>query len=316
MDRHRDSTRVLGPRRGVGVRPTWRFRLALAVTAAAWLLPTDAPAAVIPVFNGGSGSGGHLPGSPGGANYGAGLTMVNGTPGLDVNFDPSTITFPGGSTKAKAGLGRTQSLSNAKILFAAGTGVSQTDPGHVQSASTLEYTFGATWTIPLNQTFGPPIVGSFSVPIGGVVGAGGSASFQVEVHWDAYNAGLGSSISDARAPYLASQTFTSAGTFATTFTAPASPFTPSSLFSPTNGEGTSQISMHGFMRFMANNDTTTTFIEIPSLEDLPDLANQPSLFSEAYMAFSEVPEPTATGTFALAATGLLAARRRRQGLKH
>jgi MYXO-CTERM domain-containing protein len=292
-----------------------RKRVTLATAAAIALgAAADPPAsgAVVPVFQTGGGSGGHLPGSPGGASSGAALTMNNGTATLDPDFDPSTISFPGGSTTAKVGLGRTQSLNSARILFAAGTGVGQTDPGHVQSASTLEFEFSAQWMIPTSTTFGPAIIGSYSVPIAGKISAGGSATFETEVHWDLYNNAIGNFINDARAPYAATQTFTTPGTFTASFTAPASPFSPTSLASVQFGEGDSSLRLRGFIRLTANNELEPSLIEIPTKADFPELAGNTELFQEAYFGYDVVPEPTSAVTLAAAALGLLTARRRRR----
>jgi len=49
------------------------------------------------------------------------------------------------STTAKAGMARTQSTTTAKISFASGTGVDQSDPEHVQTSSTVRIDFNLVW---------------------------------------------------------------------------------------------------------------------------------------------------------------------------
>lgn len=295
---------------------------AIIATAACALLATNALAGVVPSFNSATATATHDAGT--GSPFGAGVTVNNGTASKSGPWNPHTFTFAGGSTKAKAGIARSQSSTTAKVTFASGTGVDQTDPSHIQPTSSMQLDFNVVWDI-VGGTFGPPIVGSFSVPVGVKVEAGGSATFQCEVHWD-MRMTTDVILPDVRDPYSVTMPF-SAGTHLTSFTAPAAPFSPSSI---TDGAGIDQISMHGFIRFEVNNDTAPALIALLGPEvtnqaadpqgfadwqelllDFPELLdpqNAPFRY-EPGAGFVEVPEPGAAG--AILMLGTLAALRRR-----
>jgi hypothetical protein len=169
--------------------------------------------------------------------------------------------------------------------------------------------------------------GTFSIPLGVKVGTGpgASATFSWDVHWDAVVNGV--TFTDVRAPYVGSQLFTGAGTYVTTKTAPASPFSPSSIATGGNNE---QLIVRGAIRFEANNDDSRTVIEVlgPTLENVDDeLRQDPSFLAqyldplhaehrvEASSGFEEeiIPEPSTALLGGLATTLLLARRGRRAG---
>jgi MYXO-CTERM domain-containing protein len=293
------------------------MRRALAGMVAVAALAFSAPAglaAVIPQPLDAGGSANHAPGSPGGTNRPATLDNPNfpnlqnasNFSTLDSDYNPSVINFPSGvgsgSTIGRVGLGNTQRSNAASILFARGTGISQSDPGRAQSFSTMEFTFGARWIVPSSGLFGPPITTAFNMPVAMDVGAGGSATVFIDAHWDVV---IGTApIPDARTPYTTTQSY-GAGRRTVTFNAP-----PATFFVNTLSPG-DVISMNGTVRFTANNDDAPTLIEIPTLADFPELAGQPELTSSVEMSVGDVPEPTVLGP--IAAVGLLAlgARRRR-----
>jgi len=121
----------------------------------------------------------HNPGMPTGtALINSPIGIQSGTP--ITNFSES-LPFTGGSTLAKAGIAHSESASTAKISLASGTGIGQTDPGGLETASSLDLTFSVTWVIPQASTFGFPISGQFSVPVGAKVPVGDTAHFQTDV---------------------------------------------------------------------------------------------------------------------------------------
>ena len=292
---------------------TRQVRLSAAATAAAaaFALSAASPAraAVVPQFSFGDGSAQQSPGSPGGSVYGSDLAFPSGTAKADPAFNKHSISFyNGGTTVATAGLAHAESTNLAKITFASGTGISQTDPLHSQSESRLDVNFYAQFNLS-GGTFGPPINTSFSIPIGVKVGTGGYAAFAGDVHWDLSISSEETFISDARAPYVIPATTFGPGTRLLSFTAPAAPFARSSLNVP--GGGASVI-MRGTLVFTANNDDAPVLVEIPTAENFGD---QPDFAQYNYEAGvtvnADVPEPATAGTVGLAvAAGLLVRRRR------
>jgi hypothetical protein len=269
-------------------------------------------AAVIPTFNAAASSATvtHDPGTPGGgAPFVSAIPIANGSAVLSAPFNPHTDSFLVGgnsvSTTAKAGFGRTQSTTTVKGTFASGMGVDQQDPGHAQTASSMQMDFTLVWDI-IGGTFGPPLIGSFSIPVGANVGASGSASFSCNLHWNAVINGVATS--DLRTPYIVSQNF-GPGITLTSFTAPAAAFSPSSL---TDNPGkTDQIILTGFVKFTANNDADPTIVETPTIQDFKDLASMPELQYEPFFSFEPPatdPEPASLGV--LAAGTMLLLRRR------
>jgi hypothetical protein len=289
------------------------------LAAAAVVALSGVPAlAVTPTFFSGSASRIHDPGSPLGVASSAGITLQNtGTP----SYTSNTITFQNnspntnGTTKANIGIGRTQSSTVAKVVFPSGFGVDQTDPNHVESGSALRVDFTSTWSI-TGGTFGPAVSGVFSVPFAAVVGGGGSAQFECEVHWDAIVNGV--SAPDVRAPYYVGPSYPTTGTFGpgnyiTSFTAPASAFSPSSF---ADSPGTDKITVRGFVQIRVNNDDAPSSTEFPyqTSQLFPGAEQNPEyhdiLQIEPIAGFEVTPEPS-TG-LVLAAGGLLALRRGRR----
>jgi hypothetical protein len=142
------------------------------------------------------------------------------------------------------------------------------------------------------------------------------------VHWDAIV--NGSYIGDVRMPYVGSQMFTGAGTYVTTKTAPASPFSPPSIATGGNDD---MLIVRGYIRFEANNDDSRTVIEVlgPQLINVDDELRADPIFTaqyfdpahpeyriEAFSGFEEdaaVPEPSMS-LMAAAGAALLLRRRK------
>jgi hypothetical protein len=237
----------------------------------------------------------------------------------------TTITSGTGSSRAKGGAGHTQGSNLAKITFPSGMGLDQTDPNHVLGGSRFKETFQYVWDLSNPGTLGPPMSGTFSVPVGVKVGTGPGAyaKFEYDIHWDARVNNI--AVPDVRAPFTGSQTFTGAGTYVTSFTAPSSAFSPTSIV---GGNANNLVVMRGYIAFEANNDDSRSLIEIlgSTLKDVDDTLRQDSVFlslwndpshpefrTDAYSGFEEdlsVPEPSCAIVAAAGAAGLLLRRRR------
>jgi hypothetical protein len=297
-----DLTRVERPSKRRAKWLSARAGVLLAAVGSACAAPR-AMATAIPTFESATGTGFHFPGSPGGSNFSASLSNPDSTnPGFDTDFDPNVINFPGGSTTFKAGLSHTQGDNSARVLFARGTGLGQTDPGGVQTASSMQIDFSVTWNIFSEGTFGPPINTAFSLPLAYKVGAQGAAGFFCDVHWDVYQATA--FIPDARAPYSTTRTY-APGMGTDTIIAPSSPFAYSVLGS------FDKLVLRGTIRFIVNNEIDPSYIGIPTVEDFPELAGNPILNKEAELAVGDVPEPTMLAPIVALAAALASRRRRR-----
>jgi MYXO-CTERM domain-containing protein len=295
-------TKMHNPRRS-----GFRRLLAAAAVVALWSVPTFA---LTPTFSSGSASYIHDPGGPLGASTSGALPLQNtGSPSNTLNPDTITFQSPSGKTNAKAGIGRTQSSTVAKVVFPSGMGVDQTDPNHVENGSALRVDFSSTWNITGAGSFGPSVSGVFSVPFAASIGAGGSAQVDIEVHWDAIVNGV--NMPDVRSPYVVSNPY-GPGSVITAFTAPASPFSPSSF---TDHASTDQIKVYGFVQIRVNNDDAPSATEFPyqTSQLFPGAEQDPAfkdIFAiEPHAGFEVTPEPSAAAL--LAVGGLLALRRRR-----
>jgi len=216
------------------------------------------------------------------------------------------------SSTARGGAGHVEAPNSARITFPAGMGVDQTDPGHVQTASTYEMDFDFRWTASGTMT---PIGGAFSIPIGASVPAGGSASFVAHIHWDVIVGGT--TYTDARAKYFTPVTSFPVGITATSFTAPAAAFAPATL------NAGDVLRAYGFLLFSADNDTGPARIEVMS-DKTPDQATDPDFFNlwaahpelhyEPFSSFDDnpvnTPEPSGIMGLLVASAGMMIRRRR------
>jgi len=218
------------------------------------------------------------------------------------------------TTKARAGAAHVEASNSARITFPGGMGIDQTDPGHVQTASTFQLDFDFRWTATGSMS---PIGGAFSIPVGASVPVGGSASFVAHIHWDVTVGGT--TYPDARAKYFTPVTSFPVGVTATSFTAPAAPFTPGTL---NTGD---VLRIYGFLLFSADNNSAPARIEVLPAEQPPDQASDPLFFNlwnahpelhyEAFSTFDDneantVPEPSGIVGLLVASVGTLKRRRR------
>ena len=125
-----------------------------------------------------------------------------------------------------------------------------------------------------------------------------------------------------RAPYVGSQSFAPGGTYVASFTAPSSPFTPSTIA----GQAGNLVVVRGHIAFEANNDDSRTLIEIlgSQLKDVDDTLRADPVFQNLYLDPShpefrvdansgfeeEIPEPSAGVLAAVGAAAALGRRRR------
>jgi autotransporter-associated beta strand protein len=153
-------------------------------------------------------------------------------------------TFSSGSANstAKASIGYVANSTAATFTLAPGTGVTQSDPGNAAypGDSMLRINFDG-WFKATSPSFGPPATGYVSVAVGGIVGAGGSAKFTGQVNFVQTDG-----VTALRPQVNFSKTFTSAGSFAQTFTSSAG-------LSPLTIASGSQFRVKGFFEFRASN---------------------------------------------------------------
>lgn len=220
------------------------------------------------------------------ANLPIGLPTATNTFNSTISFDSSGTLD--GFTNAHAGVAESTGATGI-VSFASGMGVGQTDPGHKQSTSSLVVNFNAVWNV--NSTFGPPLNGTISVPIGEHVGATGSASFGMDVHWDVIH--NGTTIHDARSAYiLPTQNYGVNTNHLYAYSAPAGAF---SLPLLTAGD---QFIMLGTLTFTANNDSEPTWVGLPDPSNASefkldiDQGQDPNDFTfTPQMTMDNVPEP-------------------------
>jgi hypothetical protein len=99
------------------------------------------------------------------------------------------------------------------------------------------------------------------------------------------------------------------GKFLTSFTAPAAPFSPSSITNTFGYPG--EVTIRGVLRFSVDNDDAPSLIELPTFEnfgDMPDFEQ----FDYEPGAIVEVPVPEPSAACGLLVAGLLCGRRRRR----
>jgi autotransporter-associated beta strand protein len=175
---------------------------------------------------------------------------------LNVNPPPSSAGMPvpssyqysktqtSGSTQsvAKGSIGFIANSTTATFTLAAGTGVTQTDPGNLWTgASSLKVDFDGRFN-PTSPSFGPTAMGYVSIAVGGTVGTGGSAQFIAQLNF--YNA---NTMATLRPTVNFNQTFSTVGPFTKTFSS-------SSLL----GAGTvpvgTPVRVKGYFEFRASNE--------------------------------------------------------------
>lgn len=152
-------------------------------------------------------------------------------------------TFASGNSNstAKGSIGYVANQTTASFTLAPGTGVTQSDPGNAvyKGDSLFRISFDGLFSA-TSPSFGPLASGYVSVAVGGVVGTGGSAKFTGQVNF------LNTDGTQLRPTVNFDQAFTTAGSFAKTFTS-------SSGLNPITLATNTQFRVKGFFEFRASN---------------------------------------------------------------
>lgn len=159
-----------------------------------------------------------------------------------------TFTSGSSSSVAKGSIGYVANSTTATFTLAAGTGVTQSDPGDAAypGDSMLRVDFDGIF-LATSPSFGPPATGYVSIAVGGIVGVGGSTKFSGQVNFLAAN-------NVALRPAVNfSQGYTTAGSFAQTFTS-------SALMNPSTIAANTTFHVKGFFEFRASNAVTPSSI--------------------------------------------------------
>jgi hypothetical protein len=236
------------------------------------------------------------------STYNVPLAISAGTPTL--LFHSFSLSPSPGNTNASGGLQHQQSTTSTKMIIGSGTGVSQTDPNHVETASSLQVLFNSQWQL-VNGSFGAPIQGSFSLPIGAKIGPNGTASATVKVDWD-YIVGVNEF---ALCPeYNMTQSWSggvSGLNVLTSFTAPTVSLSPSTI--PQDAF----MVLSATITFSANNDDGPVFIEVPTAADFSDMGVVTDQVGfQSIDIVTSVPEPACALMFFAGSAALLTRRRR------
>jgi hypothetical protein len=269
--------------------------LAACQTARGGVTPTFNPSTAVSYFNAS-----HFSGGPGGTtNTVNNNAIAAGSPTL--TYNNAGLPFTGGSSTGNAGMGESSGPTTSTLSFASGMGVSQTGTG-ATAASSLTVNFTAIWNI-VGGSFGPPLNGSFCVPIAEHIGATGSGSFSCDVHWDAVISGV--THNDIRTPYLLDTQFYSKGTNALfSYSAPAAPFSMPLLAAGDEFE------MTGTLSFTALEDETSA-VYIPDAAEIQSFGQDPTSFDYTPdIETDNTPEPASLSLILVGSSLLLGGRRR------
>jgi hypothetical protein len=192
--------------------------------------------------------------------------VPTGTPTSYLLADATRTNLVTVKSEARAAVGQSTGVSAATATFKSGTLLSQSDPGNVGGTtfSTLNMAFFLKWDV-TGTGFGPPVSGSFSIPIQATVGVGGEARAQVQIDW-----GLEDTTTHVFTP-LRSQFATTQVYTTTTLTSIS---VPSAAFSPSALPATSDFVIKGFVKLFAENTTAPTriYAKPDYLHDVLDLA--------------------------------------------
>lgn len=159
-----------------------------------------------------------------------------------------TFTSGSSSSVAKGSIGYVANSTTATFTLAAGTGVTQSDPGNAAypGDSMLRVDFDGIF-LATSPSFGPPATGYVSIAVGGIVGVGGSTKFSGQVNF------LGANNAALRPAVNFSQAYSTVGSFAQTFTS-------SALLSPSTIAANTSFHVKGFFEFRASNAVTPSSI--------------------------------------------------------
>jgi hypothetical protein len=302
------------------------IRLGHAVAAAALVFGTavwSRAAQVVPTFDAtnSTATATHSPTLASGSDVQA-LTIQGASPVVTYNHLGSLPL--GGDSRARAGIGHTETLTKATGVFAPGLGVTQNDPEGNDPVSQLRVDFTLKWNV--FGSFGAPNTGAFSLTIGGTLGIGGTAEAVVEVHWNAID-GNGQVLTDIRSAYTQTLSFSnstaSSQNFSGTLSAPAAAFIPASLNSSLDGSIPAIFIVTGFVRLRVNNDAGPSDMGIQDVPQFIGMTNNPDVDLAGIPGLgvaAVVPAPSAAFAGSALGIGLLGLRvvrqRRRLATSH
>jgi autotransporter-associated beta strand protein len=158
------------------------------------------------------------------------------------NYQLKSKYLQGNATASAFGsIGYVVNPTTATFTLSPGTGVQQSDPNNDYPGDSLVRVDFDGFFSPTSPSFGPPATGYVSVAVGGIVGSGGHSQFTGVV--DFLN---GSNNAQLRPTVKFDKLFSSAGSFAQTFTS-------SSLLSPSTIPVGTKVRVKGYFEFRASN---------------------------------------------------------------
>ncbi len=247
------------------------------------------------------------------------LTVFSNTtnPGVSYNSTLNAQNPRVASSLGRAGIGWSASTTKTAVTWASNVGASQNDPAPNDGFAYMQIAYNIAWIVPSGTNFGPPMSATFSIPVSGFVGAGGSAKFTVHADWYGFLGGSSTGVF-LRSDYNDSKTWlggTGGQSFFQVFTAPAANSIPNT-FAPGDIIGTS-----GVIRFEADNEMDPVDFGLlgydPSNEDpqRPNWNNNP-FYATGFVVVDAVPLPASAhaGLALILGLALIGAIRRRMAL--
>lgn len=207
---------------------------------------------------------------------------------LSQTFDPHVV-----DSRARAGFGQITTTFTGSGIVKPGTLITQVDPNDTSDEfASLTIDFDLKWDV-TPPRYGPPIIGSFNVPVLAVVGTNGSARAEIiDMRWQKDTGGV---ITDVRPSADLSVSFDSGATL-TALSVPPAAFVPF-LLTPAD-----DFLVNGTLKFSTKNADAPVFF-YPELPSLTQLAADSDAF--VHLEFNENSVGnTATGPVIDSITGL------------
>lgn len=194
-------------------------------------------------------------------SFTVGSTLYSIPMGATVYSHSYSNSANGAKTQAIGGVNTVTNATTATFTLASGTGITESDPPTAAWPSGSKFTIALNnlrWNVPASNSFGPTSTAYMSVTVAGVVGSGGSGTFNVSSLSFRSASGTGGSVLASTTAFLggssSSVNFATAGTFSKTVTF-SSGLTPNSLIAGNN------LYVNAVLNFAVNNDDTPTLLE-------------------------------------------------------